>query len=46
MLQLWVASPTDLDPQTIAVLVDTLALPRDRFSDQMKDARGATLASH
>ncbi len=46
MLQLWVTSPTDLDPQTIAVLVDTLALARDRFSDQMKDARGASLASH
>jgi exosortase len=39
MLQLWVASPAELDSQTIATLVDTLAVARDRFSDEMKIAR-------
>lgn len=45
MLQLWVASPTELDPQTIAVLVDTLAIARDRFSGELKNARNASPAS-
>lgn len=36
MLQLWVASPSELDPQMISTLVDTLAAARDRFSDAMK----------
>ncbi len=35
MLQLWVSTPTDLDTQTIAVLVDTLAVARDRFSNEL-----------